>query len=361
MGAIGAALAAVWLRYRAPVNDRHALGPLGVPAIAVSVAALLVIAGAVGETFMAAGLWLAWVTFLSLLGLVLLRRAIHVGLLEEADEIETGPPITCANCDAATATHTFCGNCGIALKALPKVRGADEERRARRGSFAGRFAQEPGVRRAGYRRRGVYAIAIAAIVGAGFAIGALAAPPAPQPVCGPHRQCGSPPVLPHALRTFPGYAVWQSAALGYSLRYGVRDWQLASQGSTGAELQSADGFSVLIVNAIPQSQASPLTLGSQTLAALKGQLLGLAPDTDPSDVLLGPEVGLRQGTGGVFQATVSSPLGPETPVSIALMAAGDGRVSIVATVIAPADDRRARAAVYAKADDVINSIEWSPR
>jgi hypothetical protein len=43
------------------------------------------------------------------------------------------------------------------------------------------------------------------------------------------------------------------------------------------------------------------------------------------------------------------------------MAAGDGRVSIAVTVIAQADDRRVRAAVYEKADDVINSIEWSPR
>ena len=45
-GAIGAVAAAFWLRYRAPVTDRKALGVVGLPAIAlIAGAALLVAAG----------------------------------------------------------------------------------------------------------------------------------------------------------------------------------------------------------------------------------------------------------------------------------------------------------------------------
>jgi hypothetical protein len=121
---VGFATAALWLRYRAPVKDRGALGPLGQVFVAPVIVAALLVAASVAETFTAPWVWLAWVAFLALVALVLLRRAIHVGLLEEAAEIEIGPAITCANCGAATARHSFCGNCGISLKALPKVRPA---------------------------------------------------------------------------------------------------------------------------------------------------------------------------------------------------------------------------------------------
>lgn len=120
MGAAAAACAALWLRYRAPARDAEALGPLGHPAVALPVAALLVMGGAVGETFLPAGGWLAWLLVFDLVVIVLLRRAIHVGLLEEALEIPIGPEFTCPNCGEETARHTFCGHCGISLQALPK-------------------------------------------------------------------------------------------------------------------------------------------------------------------------------------------------------------------------------------------------
>jgi hypothetical protein len=120
MGAAAAACAALWLRHRAPARDAEALGLLGHPAVALPVAALLVMAGAVGETFLPAGAWLGWLAAFDLVMIVLLRRAIHVGLLEEAIEIPIGPEFTCPNCGAQTARHTFCANCGISLQALPK-------------------------------------------------------------------------------------------------------------------------------------------------------------------------------------------------------------------------------------------------
>ena len=91
MGAAGAVCAALWLRYRAPARDAEALGWAGHPAVAVPLAAVLVMGGTVGETFLGPGPWLAWLAAFDVVAIVLLRRAIHVGLLEEALEIPIGP------------------------------------------------------------------------------------------------------------------------------------------------------------------------------------------------------------------------------------------------------------------------------
>ncbi len=121
-GVIGAAAAALWLRFRAPVRDRRHLGPLGSPPLALLVAAVFLVAAPAGLLVLDRTPGLIWVAVLAALALVLLRRAIHLGLLEEADEIEIGPDVVCANCHRPTPRHSFCGQCGIALRALPKER-----------------------------------------------------------------------------------------------------------------------------------------------------------------------------------------------------------------------------------------------
>ncbi|MDQ2984059.1 MAG: PrsW family intramembrane metalloprotease [Actinomycetota bacterium] len=121
-GAIGSAAGALWLRYRAPARDRAALGWLGDPFFASLAAAALMVAA----SFVL--LYVPWRTaalvlllVLAAIALVWLRQVIHVGLIQEASEIEVGPEITCANCHHTTPQHSFCINCGISLRALPKV------------------------------------------------------------------------------------------------------------------------------------------------------------------------------------------------------------------------------------------------
>jgi hypothetical protein len=121
-GAIGSAVGAFWLRYRAPVRDRAALGLAGRPAVACLLAAGLLIATALAAYLPGPIVNVVVQLALAAVALLWLRRVLHLGLLEEAYEIEEGGEVVCANCGHLTQRHTFCGNCGISLHALPKRR-----------------------------------------------------------------------------------------------------------------------------------------------------------------------------------------------------------------------------------------------
>jgi hypothetical protein len=121
-GAIGSAVGAFWLRYRAPIRDRAALGAAGRPPVAVALAAALLVGSALATYLPGQIIDVAVQLVLAAVSLLWLRRTLHLGLLEEAFEIEIGDEITCANCGKRTRRHTFCGECGIALHALPKQR-----------------------------------------------------------------------------------------------------------------------------------------------------------------------------------------------------------------------------------------------
>ena len=119
-GAIGAAAAAWWLRYRSPVTDRRALGLVGVPLVATAGAALLIVAAGVVKTLLPLIPATVLLAPLAALALLWLRAALHLGLMQESREVPVGRTIVCPNCGHATPEHTFCGHCGISLRALPK-------------------------------------------------------------------------------------------------------------------------------------------------------------------------------------------------------------------------------------------------
>ena len=122
-GAVGSAVGAFSLRYRAPIRDRGALGIAGRPVVALIMAGALLVAAALAAYLPGPVINVAVQLALAAVALIWLRRTLHVGLLEEAFEIEIGGEITCANCGKPTLRHTFCGECGVALHALPKRSG----------------------------------------------------------------------------------------------------------------------------------------------------------------------------------------------------------------------------------------------
>ncbi len=358
MSAIGSACAAIWLRYRAPKHDRAALGAFGQPLLATILATTLIVLGYASETFLAAGAWLATLIVLDVIGLVLLRRALHVGLLEESIEREIGAPIRCANCDAMTPAHTFCSNCGVSLRALPRRRQVAGQPAAQSGSFPGRLDAQRGGHDSARRRLAAWALALSVVAAAAIGIAALAAPPPRTPPCQPGIPCGAPPIVAQALFTFPGYTAWQSTGLGYALRYN-KQWSIGSQSADGVALNAAGGIGVLDVRAVHSSQGTPAAMIAAQVSVLRTQLLGLAHDTQPADRILGTNVGLIPGPGAVYAGTVASPQGPQQPVSVVVLAASDDGLTIGVTVVAPGNNPGDQQVVYQQADDVINSIQFS--
>lgn len=112
----------VWLRIRAPERDRTAMGRFGDPVVALVLGGLLLAGAGLGRLLLAPIVGLGLIAVLAILGLIWMRLLIHLGLMQEAAEIEIGAPITCPECGALTPYHTFCVNCGIALRALPRGR-----------------------------------------------------------------------------------------------------------------------------------------------------------------------------------------------------------------------------------------------
>ena len=121
-GVIGATAGAFWLQYRAPLRDRRKLGLVGRPFVATAVALVVLMASAIGVQLLPFLPALLWQTVLAIVALVWLRTVIHLGLLQEAAEIEIGAPVACPNCGRQTPAHSFCGNCGASLRAAPKSR-----------------------------------------------------------------------------------------------------------------------------------------------------------------------------------------------------------------------------------------------
>lgn len=74
-----------------------------------------------GQLLLSVLVSLIWLGLLAVIALLWLRAVIHLGLLEEASEREIGPDVVCANCGRATPSHTFCGWCGVSLRAAPKA------------------------------------------------------------------------------------------------------------------------------------------------------------------------------------------------------------------------------------------------
>jgi hypothetical protein len=334
MGAIGFAAAALWLRFRAPARDRGALGVLGHPLVAVGIAAALVVGGAVVEPLTAGGTWLAWLVVLDAVALVLLRRAIHIGLVEEAGEAATGPPLVCANCGERTAAGAFCSSCGVALRALPK--GGEQ------GASSGRLSRAAAA---------AAALAFAAMLGTAAAVAAIGAPPAREALCRPYAPCGRPPVATPLVNG----RIWRSSALGFGVEYGAGLWRVDGETPEGVTLTTSNPDGTLRLRG---GRSPARDLLEDELASLRSAYLGFAPDAAPADELLGTNVGLRPGPGGAYLGAHTAPSGIAAQDTIAVMAAGEGGLSVVATVSTSAVSSDARAYVYRQADQVLKTVEW---
>lgn len=119
-GSIGAVTAAFWLRYRAPEADRNMIGVLGLPLVALVCGLTLIVAAGIAKAVLTLVPATVVLAVLAAIALLWLRRVLHLGLQQESREIAIAGSIHCPNCGRLTPQHSFCGNCGISLRAVPR-------------------------------------------------------------------------------------------------------------------------------------------------------------------------------------------------------------------------------------------------
>jgi hypothetical protein len=205
----------------------------------------------------------------------------------------------------------------------------------------------------------LFGIGIAAVAGIAALIAALAAPGQPAPLCKPYTPCGQPPKVEHAL---VNNAVWRSPALGYSLEYPKEVLHVASETPDGVVLEPPNQVVTYTVRGKRRSEASPQALFDDQVSFLKGNFVGLTADTDPAHELLGTNVGLVPGPGGVYGGVDGSPQGLSKPREVDVMAAGDGHVSVVVTASFGTDvSPDTRNTILQTGDEVFKSVQWGSR
>jgi hypothetical protein len=424
-GAIGGLGGALWLRYRAPVKDRARLGPVGQPIIAFIIAAgLLVIASAaellMPDQLVAELIAVVIVAALAVVALLWLRRVIHLGLLQEASEIGIGPDIACPECGKQTPFHTYCGNCGASLKALPRTRQHGPAAAATSGDLHAPHQVQPAVpdvsggpsglatsvaggsavattgvpRSHGWLdQRSILAL-FAVVLLAAVAVAAVFAFNQGQkrdvPPCEAPESEGwdSPGTLPCAGLVIRGQVVdgslpfqasgrhpfsdrqpFRDETLGFSLEYDPTVWEIASQDAGFLVLSALGGNVALIFEGTTSDRIDQQRLLDSRSSLMADRLLGFTDDTEPARQLLGdPILGYRDAIARLSGGTIDSGQGPTTDMTVATVVGTDGTIVVGATLITPVEltiqrgDEQVtlpiREAGLQLADSVLNSFTW---
>ena len=103
-GSIGSAVGAIWLRFRAPVADRHRLGLVGRPIVAVVAAAALLVAAAIGQLVLPFTAALIWLAILAVVRAALAARGDPPGPAPGGGRDRRRPRDRCPNCGRLTAS-----------------------------------------------------------------------------------------------------------------------------------------------------------------------------------------------------------------------------------------------------------------
>lgn len=338
LGAVGGSL---WLRFCPPADERRRFGVLAHPAAALAAAAVLLVGAALLQLELSRWAALAALVGLDVVAVLWLRQLIHVGLLEERDELARTPAVLCSDCGHDAPAQAFCGYCGVARRALPKREGADHLRLHRRA--AARFT-------------------VALIVLAGLALIATAAvAPGPvKPACPSARGCTAPPrtIQSGPPGTQPGLEprTWDSAQ-GVGLTYDRRDWQTLTSRASALEIEYRHELELTV-------QTSAGGPGDQqSLAAEISSLSSRYPDLAPDGAHQLPATAIG-GVAGAGELLAGHDLaGDPVEVLIETATSGDVSVLVVAATTQQAKTPTLGATspfdVLVNADAVLETLSWT--
>ena len=356
-GAGAAVTGSFWLRFRCPAPDRSVLGPVGSPFVSVPLAAAALAGAAIAALYLDVWVTLAITAALGAAALVWLRRMIHVGLREESNEKPIGAPIECPSCDHETPSHTFCGHCGVALRALPKDAAPHGE------ATPGRTRLGLGAKLAVFGGIAAAAVALAAI-----AI-AVTRPAAPKPACAPGVPCGVPPpgipvAAPQLVAgVFRSGSTWTSN-LGVGLRYGD-NWKVEQSGDRSLVIQATAEDNVFVVVAVvvfPSSvtprrgDQEPGLEPRRRVPRRRARLLGRPTRFSR------PSSGFVHATAETYSATIDQPPSPDTEVELAFEAASHGHVTVVVAGVTNEEPHSKSASApfpsFQLVDLLLDDLQW---
>ncbi len=289
--------------------------------------------------------------------IVWLRWTIQLGLRQESEEKPVGPPIECPSCRHETPLHTFCGNCGIGLRALPK-------QRAPHGAVPpGRLADASRSEARVFGALGGAAVGIAAV-----AI-ALGRPSPPGPQCEPGVPCGNAAELAdraaaHDRRGLPVRGEVDErprAQPPLSEALGCRHLRQAVARRAGRErlgpLRRSSPCS-----SCRRARSPASALAAQLQNERNGSFLGVDSDGSDKHAILSPEVGYVHGIAGMYHATVDQPPSPSKQVELAFMAARHGAATVVIEAITNEDEQSGSASspfpAFQAVDSILESFAW---
>jgi hypothetical protein len=352
-GAIGAACGILWLRYRSPAKDRVSFGPLGSPPVAVLLAGAALVAAHLFVVYLEQWEALGATALLAGLAMVALRRVIDLGLRQESAEIAIGPPIRCPNCGRETPRHTFCAECGVALRALPK-HGA-----------AGPAPQPARARLSKFVMPAAFVVLIAATIGISIAVIEIVRPAPVQPPCDIGIPCSH--ARTASVSSSPELRVgkqWRSA-VHVGVHYDESRWTLrqSEDNDTTLVLVAKSIPIEAIIKAVPSSETPAQLLEEERKATWHG-FNGLELDSSEEHAILEAEIGFVPALSAMYSATSNDATSPgRRTLQIAFEAATRGGATVIveAITIVPAATARQGSSSpfpFAGIDALMDAFEW---
>lgn len=215
----------------------------------------------------------------------------------------------------------------------------------------------------GHRRRAVwFLVAFLGLTGLGAVSAALGAAPEPHAPC-PRSQpaCVAPPPSPRSLAPrLVTETEYRDPRGRFRFEY-PPDVLAVKPTSDGVSVQVRPDYDqgdfALIFHDAPAT-TSPAALVRAETQALSGQILGLAPSSDPRETVLDPVLGFRNGVGGQWSGTIRAGARVSTPVQVTQMAATDGRTSVLMTLLVSSTSEKRIGDLRQQTDHLLNSFRF---
>jgi hypothetical protein len=178
-------------------------------------------------------------------------------------------------------------------------------------------------------------IGLVVVIGAASVLVLINEPGAAQPDCRREQAC----LPPSANGAVSLGRLWVSPDLAYSFEYPT-DWlRVITEDNRSVHLKIPTDRveSEIWISGAPANESSTKQLVQQRRNALAQRVVGLKEDDDSADRIVAPSLGFVRGVGAAYRGTLDSASGPTKPANVAIVAAGNGKVNVVMSVLLAGD------------------------